>query len=117
MPLEKPPARERDRRLGVGRARVGHDHGAMRAEACERVALLGGEGDRRAHDWLVVTLLTDPLPELLFELELDPDVDPESELSSEVPLVCELVTDVVAVPDPELDATVAAEEWLASAGS
>jgi hypothetical protein len=64
----------------------------------------------------VVTLLTVPPLELSFELELDPDEEPESELVEE-PLVCELVADVVAVPDPELDATVAAEEWLASAGS
>jgi hypothetical protein len=64
----------------------------------------------------VVTPLTVPPLELSFELELDPDEEPESELVEES-LVCELVSDVVAVPDPELDATVAAEEWLASAGS
>ena len=77
-----------------------------------------GTRDRRAHDWLVVTLLTVPPLELSFELELDPDPEePESDVVEEEPLVCELVADVVAVPDPELDVTVAAEEWLASAGS
>ncbi|HEY1520120.1 MAG TPA: hypothetical protein VGF91_27095 [Solirubrobacteraceae bacterium] len=66
----------------------------------------------------MVTLLTVPPLELSFELELDPDPEePESEVVEEEPLVWELVADVVAVPDPELDVTAAADELPASAGS
>ncbi len=67
----------------------------------------------------MVTLLTVPLPELPLEF------DPEFESDEDEPLVCELVVEVVAVSDPELvvvagvelDATVAADERFASAGS
>ena len=70
VPFEQPPASLRDGRLRVGHASVGHDHRALRAEAGERLALLDGKVDRRAHDWLVVTLLTVPVPEFPLELEL-----------------------------------------------
>ena len=65
----------------------------------------------------MVTLLTIPVLELSFELELDPELVPELDPELALDPDPELVVDVVVVPDPELDATVAAEEWLASAGS
>src|ERR1700751_369653 len=94
------------------RAGVGHDHRAPRPKACERIPLLEGQLNRRAHDWLVVTLLTDPLPELPLELELDLELESEEEL----------VLEVESEPEDELvlgelDATVPADDCLASAGS
>jgi hypothetical protein len=60
-----------------------------------------------------VTLLTVPLPELPLEVEpeLELELEPESEPEPE------LVPVLVLVAGVELDATVAAEEALASAGS
>jgi hypothetical protein len=80
----------------------------LRAEAGEHVSLLDRYLDCRAHDWLVVTLLTDPLLELLLddcELVSDPKL-----------LVSDPELDVVVAGDED-DATVLADERLASAGS
>jgi hypothetical protein len=94
----------------IARAGVRHDHRAPRAEASECVPLLDGQLDRRAHDWLVVTLLTVPPLDLPLELELELESDEE------------LVPEVESEPDDELvlgelDATVLAADCLASAGS
>jgi hypothetical protein len=61
----------------------------------------------------VVTLLMLPLPELPLELELEEPLD--CELAIDVDPVSEL--ELVPVDGVELDATVAADERLASAGS
>ena len=77
MPAHEPAASPQRRGGRLGRMGVGHDHRAPGAEAGERFALLDRCVDGRAHDWLVVTLLT-PLP-----LEVDPELELELALESE----------------------------------
>jgi hypothetical protein len=64
----------------------------------------------------VVTPLTDALPELPLELELVEPLDCELVVAA-LPSDPELVLELVMVAGDELDATVAADERLASAGS
>jgi hypothetical protein len=101
VPLEQAPARRRHRGRRLIRIHAGDDHRALGAEARERVALFDRRGGGGAHDWLVVTLLTEP-----------PLLEPAFVEDDELVVVTAGV-DATVVPDDD----VVPEDLLASAGS